>query len=213
VRSHLEDLPLDQQLAVRAATERLHEEFAAVIGEQTVDEVLSASWAHMEQVSRVKTHVPLLAERYARGQLWALARMAGHHDGAAAVLFLDTHDAGRAKMAKALLLAAAPERVLAFSAGTHPDTEVPQAVQQAMGELGVSLVDSFPKGYTEEMLRVADHVVVFGDAAEVAMPPGLAHEAWDVPDPRALGLDDVRAVRDDLAARTADLAARLGVDR
>jgi protein-tyrosine-phosphatase len=207
----LEDLPLDHRIAVNAAKQRLHQEFDGVLGPDTVDEVLRASWAHMDEISRVKHHVPLLAERYARGQLWGLARMAGHHEGVPAVLFLDSHDAGRAKMAKALLLAAAGEDVLAFSAGTRPDLEVPAVVQEAMEEVGLCLVDSFPKGYTDEMLRSADHVVVFGDAATVSLPDGVRHEVWDVPDPRSAGLDEVRAVRDDLARRVRALAQRLGV--
>jgi protein-tyrosine-phosphatase len=206
-----EDLALDQGLAVQASQRRLHDEFAGVLGARTVDEVLRASFDHMDEVSRLKHHVPLLAERYARGQLWGLARMSGQHEGVPGVLFLDTHDAGRAKIAKALLLQHAGDQVLAFSAGTRPDLEVPPVVQQAMSEVGVSLLDSFPKGYTTEMLQAADHLVLFGDATTVEAPPTLSCEHWDVPDPREAGLDDVRRVRDDLRARVVDLAARLGL--
>lgn len=205
----LEDLPLDHQLAVRAAQDRLHEEFAGLLGAPTVDAVLQASWHHLDEVARLKHHVPLLAERYARGQLWALARMRGHHAGTPAVLFLDSHDAGRAKMAKGLLLARATTDVLAFSAGTDPDHEVPAAVQQAMEEVGVSLVASFPKPYTEEMLQAADRVVVFGDGVNVALPRGVEHEVWDVPDPRPLALAQVRSIRDQIAAQVDSLLARL----
>lgn len=204
-----EDLPLDHDVAVRSAQQQLHGEFAGLLGEQTVDEVLRASFRHMHEVSRLKHHVPLLAERYARGQLWGLARMAGHHDGVPGVLFLDTHDAGRAKIAKSLLVQHGGDGVVAFSAGTRPDVEVPEAVQQAMAEVGVSLHDSFPKGYTDEMLRAADHVVQFGDAAAVPVPAGVGHEHWDVADPRRASLDEVRAIRDDLAQRVAELWARL----
>lgn len=207
----LEDLPLDHQLAVRAAQERLHEEFAGSVGAPTVDAVLGASWRHLDEHARLKHHVPLLAERYARGQLWALARMSGHHDGVPAVLFLDSHDAGRAKMAKGLLLARAGDTVLGFSAGTDPDVDVPDTVQQVMGEVGVSLAVSFPKPYTEEMLRAADRIVVFGDGADVTIPPGAQHELWEVPDPRFLPVEDVRALRDDLGRRVDDLLRRLGV--
>jgi arsenate reductase (thioredoxin) len=209
MRHDLEDLPLDHQLAVRAAQARLHQEFAGLLGAQTVDAVLDASWEHMDEISRVKHHVPLLAERYARGQLWGLARMNGHHEGVPAVLFLDSHDSGRAKIAKGLLLAQAGDAVLAFSAGTEPDHEVPEAVQQAMAELGVLLVASFPKPYTDEMLRAADRIVLFGAGADVPLPPGTAHEVWDVPDPRSRTLEEVRAIRDDLAVRVEDLARRL----
>ncbi len=206
-----EDLALDHGVAVTASQRRLHDEFAGLLGVGTVDAVLRASFGHMDEVSRLKHHVPLLAERYARGQLWGLARMSGHHEGVPGVLFLDTHDAGRAKIAKALLLQHAGDGVLAFSAGTRPDLEVPEVVQQAMQEVGVSLLDSFPKGYTDEMLAAADHLVLFGDATTVEVPATLPSEHWDVPDPREGTLEQVRQVRDDLRARVAALADRLGV--
>jgi protein-tyrosine-phosphatase len=209
VQHDFEDLPLDHGVALRSAQQQLHEEFAGLLGEQTVDEVLRASFAHMDEVSRLKHHVPLLAERYARGQLWGLARMAGHHDGVPGVLFLDTHDAGRAKIAKALLVRRGGDGVVAFSAGTRPDLEVPAVVLQAMAEVGVSLQDSFPKGYTDEMLQAADHVVQLGDGADVPVPTGVGHEHWDVGDPREASLDEVRAIRDELEARVADLWSRL----
>jgi protein-tyrosine-phosphatase len=209
VQHDFEDLPLDHDVALRSAQQQLRDEFAGLLGEQTVDEVLRASFEHMDEVSRLKHHVPLLAERYARGQLWGLARMAGHHEGVLGVLFLDTHDAGRAKIAKALLLQQGGDGVVAFSAGTRPDAEVPAAVQQAMAEVGVSLLDSFPKGYTDEMLRAADHVVQFGDAVAVPVPDGVGHEQWDVADPREASLDEVRMIRDELARRVTDLWGRL----
>jgi protein-tyrosine-phosphatase len=209
VQHDFEDLPLGHDVALRSAQQQLHDEFAGLLGEQTVDEVLRASFEHMDEVSRLKHHVPLLAERYARGQLWGLARMAGHHEGVPGVLFLDTHDAGRAKIAKALLVQRGGDGVVAFSAGTRPDLEVPDAVQQAMAEVGVSLHDSFPKGYTDEMLRAADHVVQLGDATAVPVPPGVGHEYWEVADPRDASLDEVRVIRDDLGQRVADLWSRL----
>lgn len=205
----LEDLSLDHDLALRAAQQRLREEFAGRLGDETVDEVLRASFEHMDEIARLKNHVPLLAERYARGQLWGLARMAGHHDGVPGVLFLDTHDAGRAKIAKALLLQQAGDAVMAFSAGTRPDHEVPDDVQQAMSEVGLSLLESFPKGYTDEMLRAADQVVLFGDAGAVPVPDGVPHEHWDVADPRDASLEEVRGIRDELARRVGGLLAAL----
>jgi protein-tyrosine-phosphatase len=86
---------------------------------------------------------------------------------------------------------------------------VPAVVLQAMAEVGVSLQDSFPKGYTDEMLQAADHVVQLGDGADVPVPTGVGHEHWDVGDPREASLDEVRAIRDELEARVADLWSRL----
>lgn len=205
----LEDLSLDTTVALRAARARLCDEFAGKVGDESVDAVLQASWGHIDAGARIKNHVPLLAERFARGQLWALARMNGHHEGVPAVLFLDTHDAGRAKMAKGLLARQSDGGVLAFSAGTDPDIDVVPAVLEVMHELDISLEQSFPKPYTAEMLQAADLVVTFGDAATVAESNGTSHEHWDVPDPRRRPVDEVRAIRDDIATRVSQLLHRL----
>jgi arsenate reductase len=205
----LEDLPLDVDLALRHARYRLRDEFAGRVGEESVDAVLRASWAHIDAGARIKHHVPLLAERFARGQLWALARMNGHHEGVPAVLFLDTHDGGRAKMAKGMLVERMKGDVLAFSAGVDPEIDVVPAVVDVMGEVGVSLEQSFPKPYTDEMLAAADMVISFGDGDPVAASHGTPHEHWDAPDPRGRDIADVRAIRDRIAEQVDDLAARL----
>jgi len=205
----LEDLSLDTTLAVRAARRRLHDEFANLVGDESVDAVLQASWHHVDAGARLKHHVPLLAERFARGQLWALARMNGHHEGVPAVLFLDTHDAGRAKMAKGLIAHQMDGEVLAFSAGVDPEVDVVPEVVAVMHEVGVSLEQSFPKPYTAEMLEAADLVVSFGDGQSAASSNSTPHEHWDVPDPRGRSVDEVRAIRDAIAARVTNLSARL----
>jgi protein-tyrosine-phosphatase len=205
----LEDLPLDSALAFRAARARLVDEFGTLVGAESVEAVLRASWDHIDAGARIKHHVPLLAERFARGQLWALARMNGHHEGVPAVLFLDTHDSGRAKMAKGFLVQSLGGDVLAFSAGVDPEVDVVPAVLEAMHEVGVSLEQSFPKPYTAEMLQAADLVVSFGEGEVIASANGAAHEHWDVADPRGADLDVVRSIRDDIDRRVRELAGRL----
>ena len=205
----LEDLPLDASLALRHARHRLRDEFAGAVGEESVDAVLRASWAHIVDGARITPHVPLLAVRFARVLLWALARMYGHHEGVPAVLFLDTHDGGRAKMAKGLLVDRMDGAVLAFSAGVDPELDIVPAVVDVMREVGVSLEQSFPKPYTDEMLAAADMVITFGDGGPVATSNGTPHEHWDAADPRGRDIDEVRAIRDQIAEQVDALAARL----
>jgi len=209
----LEDLSLDTTLAVRAARRRLHDEFANLVGDESVDAVLQASWHHVDAGARLKHHVPLLAERFARGQLWALARMNGHHEGVPAVLFLDTHDAGRARMAKALFLQRAGAHGLALSAGTDPNSALDGAVRAVMEEVGIQTTDSFPKPYTEEILDAADMVVTFVGGHEVPVPDDAKHLVWDVRDPRERTPEELRAIRDQLRGLVDDLADRLGIPR
>jgi len=209
----LESMPLDEQLAVRSARDRLLREFEDRLDIDTIDAVLDASWEHIDALARLKTHVPLLAERFARAQLWAVARMRGHRDGVPAVLFVDTHDAGRARMAKALFLQRAGAHGLALSAGTDPNSALDGAVRAVMEEVGIQTTDSFPKPYTEEILDAADMVVTFVGGHEVPVPDDAKHLVWDVRDPRERTPEELRAIRDQLRGLVDDLADRLGIPR
>jgi arsenate reductase (thioredoxin) len=209
----LESMPLDEQLAVRSARDRLVREFDDRLDTETIDAVLDASWQHIDALARLKTHVPLLAERFARAQLWAVARMRGHRDGVPAVLFVDTDDAGRARMAKALFLRRAGIHGLALSAGTDPNAALDGAVRAVMEEVGIKTTDSFPKPYTMEILQAADMVVTFVGGREVPLPDEAKHLVWDVRNPRERTPQELRAVRDQLADLVDELADRLGIPR
>ncbi len=186
----LDDVALDEQLALRSARERLVEEFGSSLDEDTIDAFLDASWQHMSHVSRVKVHVPLLAERFARAQLWAAARMHADRPGVPAAVFVDTNDSGRGRMAKALFLR---------RAGAHGL------------ESGISTMEAFPKPWTPAMLEAADVVVTFADGADVPVPDPARHRVWDVDDPRGRSADEVRAIRDRLSSLVDDLADELGI--
>lgn len=208
---NMQDMPLDEQLAVRAARDRLLREFHGTVDTATLDAVLDASWEHMDRAARVKVHVPLLAERFARAQLWAIARVRGHRDGVPAVVFIDLADAGRARMAKAVFLQRAGSHALSFAAGTDPNQALEQPIIGALAEIGVTDPDTFPKPYTEPILEAADRIVTFPGTAGVPIPDHSRHEHWDVPDPRARALDEVRAIRDEIVSRVDELVGRLGV--
>lgn len=204
----LDDLCPESALAYRSGMARLRDEFDASVGETTIGSIFDASWRHIDADARIKLHVPILAEKLARGQLWAMARMNGHHDGVPAVLFVDVHDAGRGKMAKALLVDRLGSGVIAMSAGTKADQTVPPAVAEAMSEIGLSVEHSFPKPFTPEMLRAADHIVAFENGTKL-LPAELPRVAWSIDDPSTMSLDEVRAVRDDLRSRVDGLVNEL----
>lgn len=206
-----ESMPLDEKLAVRAARDRLLREFEASLGEDTVDAVLDASWDHMESSARLKVHIPLLAERFARVQLWAMTRMHGHDSGVPAVLFIDTDNAGRARMAKALFARRVGTHGLSFSAGTDPRAELDPVIVEAMAEKGISISGELPKPYTQEILSAVDQVVTFPADEPVNVPSETRHTEWPVPNPHGVAIDGVRAIRDELAERVDALADELGI--
>jgi arsenate reductase (thioredoxin) len=69
-----EDLSIDRQLALRTAAARLAGEFADVYGVETIERFLHASYDQFASRSTVPNFLPLLAERFARQRLHALAR-------------------------------------------------------------------------------------------------------------------------------------------
>lgn len=205
------DMPLDEQLAVRAARDRLIREFEGAVDIDTLDAVLDASWEHMDHAARLKVHVPLLSERFARAQLWALAKMSGHREGVPAVVFIDLEDGGRARMAKALFLRHVGSHGLSFAAGTDPNRALDPTIVEAMEEMGVTTTDTFPKPYTETILQAADRIVTFPGTTGVPIPDESRHEEWDVPNPHGASPEQVRAIRDQLLTHVRDLSARIGV--
>ena len=94
------DLSIDQQLALRTAATRLQGQFAEYFGVETIERFLHSSYDQFAGRATVPNFLPLLAERFARQRLTALARVEGKiTDTKPTVLFLCTHNAGRSQMA------------------------------------------------------------------------------------------------------------------
>ena len=125
------------------------------------------------------------------------------------VLFVCLHNAGRSQMSRALFERAAGGRHTADSAGTTPGDRVHPEVVEAMRELGVDLADRRPRRLTTELAQRADVVVTMGCGDQCPYIPGKRYVDWDLPDPKGRPLDEVRATRDDIAARVEALVAEL----
>jgi arsenate reductase (thioredoxin) len=124
-------------------------------------------------------------------------------------LFVCLHNAGRSRMSQALFERAAAGRHTAASAGTQPGERVHPQVVEAMRELGIDLSDRTPKALTRELAEEADVVVTMGCGDECPYIPGKRYIDWDLQDPAGLPLEQVRAIRDDIARRTAELGSQL----
>jgi protein-tyrosine-phosphatase len=125
------------------------------------------------------------------------------------VLFVCLHNAGRSQMSKALFERAVESGHEAESAGTTPVDRVHPEVVEAMRELGIDLADAKPKRLTRETAEAADVVVTMGCGDECPYVPGKRYIDWDLSDPKGLPLEEVRAIRDDIARRVDQLAAEL----
>src|SRR5215218_9859051 len=127
----------------------------------------------------------------------------------ATALFVCLHNAGRSQISQALFERAAAGRHRALSAGTTPADRVHPEVVEVMGELGIDLADREPKLLTRELAEQADVVVTMGCGDECPYIPGRRYIDWDLEDPKGRPLDEVRATRDEIAAKVAGLVEEL----
>lgn len=205
-------LSLDQQLALRTAAARLAEEFTGIYGAETIARFLGSSFDQFADRATVTRFLPLLAERWARQRLHALAKVEGlAHTGTPTVLFLCTHNAGRSQMALGFFNHHAGTNAIAWSGGSEPGIEVNPAAVEAMAERGIDITAEFPKPWTDEVVRAADVVVSMGCGDACPVFPGKRYEDWDVADPAGQRLVDVRPIRDELERRVLDLMSDLGL--
>jgi arsenate reductase (thioredoxin) len=125
------------------------------------------------------------------------------------VLFVCLHNAGRSQMSEALFERAAEGRHSSASAGTQPAERVHPQVVDAMREVDVDLAGRTPKALDRESAAQADVVVTMGCGDECPYIPGTRYVDWELEDPSGLPLDQVRAIRDNIARRVEALVAEL----
>jgi len=128
------------------------------------------------------------------------------------VLFLCVHNAGRSQMAAAFARQISGGRVAVLCGGSEPADAIHPVVLQAMQEAGIDLSKERPKAFVEADVRRADVVVTMGCGDACPLFPGKRYEDWQVADPRDQPVERVRAVRDALRDKVADLLASLGYD-
>jgi protein-tyrosine-phosphatase len=209
---HRENLSIDQNLALHTAAARLRDEFANIYGPDTIERFLHSSYDQFATGSTIPNFLPLLAERFARQRLTALARVEGHHDdGRPVVLFLCVHNAGRSQMALGFFQRLAGDNAVAWSGGSDPGIEVNAAAVGAMAERGIDISGEYPKPWTDEVVRAADVVVTMGCGDACPIFPGTRYENWDLDDPDGLDVAAVRPIRDEIERRVRGLLDELAV--
>jgi arsenate reductase (thioredoxin) len=120
--------------------------------------------------------------------------------------FVCIGNAGRSQMAQALYERMGGE---ARSAGSHPEHELHPEVIEVMRELGVDLSDRRPRGIEQDDVEWADVVVTMGCGDACPYIPGKRYLDWELEDPAGRPVEEVRAIRDEIAARVAKLADEL----
>ena len=210
--AHL-DLSLDQQLALKVAAERLAQDFDGIYGPETIERFLLTSYDEFAERATVPNFLPLLAERFARQRLQALAKVEGlANDGKPVVLFLCTHNAGRSQMALGFFQQHAGDAAVAWSGGSEPGTSINPSAVAAMAERGIDISDEYPKPWTDDVVRAADVVITMGCGDACPIFPGKRYEEWTVEDPAGLDVAAARPIRDDVERRVQRLLVELNIE-
>jgi len=206
------NLSIDQQLALRTAATSLRAQFDGIFGQDTVERFLHTSYDQFASHSKIPNFLPLLAERFARQRLNALAKVEGHtNDGKPTVLFLCVHNAGRSQMALGFFEHLAGDAAVAWSGGSEPSLEINPSAIAAMGEVGIDISGEYPKPWTDEIVRAADVVITMGCGDACPVFPGKRYLDWALDDPAGKDVADVRPVRDEIERRIRGLLDELGV--
>ncbi|OBK38790.1 protein tyrosine phosphatase [Mycobacterium sp. 1245111.1] len=124
------------------------------------------------------------------------------------VLFVCVSNAGKSVMAQGIMRHAAQGRIHALSAGTHAATAVNTISAQ---EVGIDISDHRPTQLDDAVIDAADLIVVVGTQAQLPAT-STPNEIWDTDEPSRRGIGGIermRLIRDDIATRVHDLAARL----
>jgi len=125
------------------------------------------------------------------------------------VLFVCVHNAGRSQMAAAFVHAMSGGAIEVRSAGSDPADRLNPVVVEVMREAGIDLAGEQPTRLTSDDVRSSDVVVTMGCGDACPVFPGTRYEDWAVADPAGADREAVRAIRDDIHARTQRLVADL----
>jgi arsenate reductase len=200
--------PITQE-HVRRAARSLQDEFRGIFSVETIERFINDSLAKLT-TARFSDFVPVLAHRFARERLRALAQAEGKiAKTVPEVLFVCTHNAGRSQMAAGLLNKHAQGAVHIRSAGSLPADRINPAVIAAMAEVGVDMSEEFPKPLTDEVVQAADVVITMGCGDACPIYPGKRYEDWELGDPAGKTVESVRPIRDEIDRRVQELLSGL----
>lgn len=128
------------------------------------------------------------------------------------VLFVCVKNGGKSQMAAGLMRRLAQDTVIVYSAGTKPGSSVNTLSARALQEVGVDITGEQPTPVDYQLARDVDLVVTLGREVQLDPLPGTRVENWDTDEPSERGidgLDRMRLIRDDIAARVHQLHTTL----
>ena len=128
------------------------------------------------------------------------------------VLFVCVENSNRSQMAEAFARKIGGARVEAFSAGSRPSGRVNPKAIEAMREKGCDLASHASKSLEDLPDVEFDAAVTMGCGDACPNVRASVREDWSIPDPREMGPQEFRGVRDLIEARVRALLERLDLE-
>lgn len=204
---------LSPDSVLHRAAERLAHQFAGMVSEETVERVVFESYTALARTANVSTHLPTVAEKFARDRLVALAQSRGLiAKPVPEILYVCVQNSGRSQMAAAITRHLGGDKVHVRSAGSQPAAGLLPGVVTVLAEAGIDVAEEFPKPLTDDVVRAADAVVTMGCGDACPLYPGKRYLDWQLDDPADLDLDGIRAVRDEIQQHVEQLLTELTPD-
>ncbi|WP_253738995.1 low molecular weight phosphatase family protein [Halohasta salina] len=131
-------------------------------------------------------------------------------DSTATLGFVCVQNAGRSQMSTAFAERERERRGLEDSVeiitgGTHPADSVHDEVVTVMEDHDIDLSDRTPREVSTDELESCDVVATMGCSTLELDADDVDVRDWALDDPDGQGLDEVRAIRDDIEQRVTDL--------
>jgi len=130
-------------------------------------------------------------------------------DDMATILFVCVENTFRSVLSEALFNASVLPGWQAESAGVEAAKAINPVVVNLLQEIGISLGPKTPRTVTPELIARAVRVVTFGCLDRCPIGAKDKGEDWPIPGATGRSMDQLRAIRDDLRRRIADLQTRL----
>lgn len=125
------------------------------------------------------------------------------------VLFICVENSNRSQMAQAFARIHGGENIEAYSAGSRPSGKINPKAVDAMRELGYDLTTHQSKSVANLPAVSYDAVVTMGCGDACPNVPAKLREDWQIPDPREMGPDQFREVRDLVGRKVKELLGRI----
>jgi protein-tyrosine-phosphatase len=123
------------------------------------------------------------------------------------VLFVCVENSCRSQIAEAFARIHGKENVAVYSAGSRPSGRVNPKAIDAMREVGYDLATHASKSLSEVPDVEYDYTITMGCGDECPMVRARHREDWAIPDPKGMGPNEFREVRDAIEARVKALLA------